>query len=322
MSVNVFSDSSIALSAPSTLVTERPPGATGWKPRAAPPRPTLLVVKGPDRGTLLPFPETGEIIAGRSEDCVFRLDDPSVSRRHARFTVQRSADALQVHVEDLGSTNGTHVGQRPVEGSLELLDTDHVHVGDVELRFRFMDPDDIRIHTGLRREVEAAKRDALTGLYTRRYISERLPGLIAAHRRNRVPLSIALLDLDYFKAVNDSYGHVQGDGVLFAVAEAVRSCIRGADIAVRYGGEEFAVVLPGASDEVAARVGERIRAAVARLAFPGTQPPLKTTVSIGVATLTRGEEVEAWFERADMALYAAKAAGRDRVEIARDLSLS
>ncbi len=170
--------------------------------------------------------------------------------------------------------------------------------------------------------MEAAKRDALTGLYTRRYITERLPGLISSHRRNRVPLSIALLDLDHFKKVNDTYGHVQGDGVLFAVAEAVRSCIRGADIAVRYGGEEFAVVLPGASTEVAARVGERIRKAIADLRFPETRPPIEPTVSIGVATLVFEEEVEDWFERADQALYAAKAAGRDCVQIARDTALS
>jgi diguanylate cyclase (GGDEF)-like protein len=282
--------------------------------------PTLLVISGPNVGALLPFPESGELIAGRSEECAFRLDDSSVSRKHANFDVVRMDGTLNVCVRDLGSTNGTHVGRRPVEGApLELFDGDRLFVGDVELRFRLMDPEDIQIHAGLRREAEAAKRDALTGLYTRRYISERLPGLISSHRRNRMPLSIALLDLDHFKRVNDTYGHVQGDGVLFAVAEAVRGCIRGADIAVRYGGEEFAVVLPGASSQVASRIAERIRSAIARLNFPGTKPRLTSTASIGVATLRQREEIEVWFKRADQALYAAKDAGRNRLKVAEDI---
>lgn len=322
MSANVFSDSSDGLPVPSTLVSERPPRDSAWTTSRQPKCPTLLIISGPDVGALLPFPESGEIVAGRSEECVFRLDDASVSRRHADFDVVRRNGELSVRVRDLGSTNGTHVGRRPVEGaSMDLIDGDRLFVGDVELRFRFMDPEDIQIHAGLRREVEAAKRDALTGLYTRRYINERLPGLISSHRRNRMPLSIALLDLDHFKKVNDTYGHVQGDSVLFAVAEAMRACIRGADIAVRYGGEEFAVVLPGASSEVAARIAERIRSAIATLTFPGTEPLLTSTASIGVATIMHTEEVEAWFERADQALYAAKAAGRNQLKIAEDTSV-
>jgi len=300
-----------------TIETERPLLESLVTSKRAAPRPAFVIINGPDTGTLMPFPEDQtSVIAGRSEDVTFRFDDPSVSRQHARFRVERKGLLVRVFVEDLESTNGTQVGRRPVVGELELFDGDRVFVGDVLVRLRFMDPDDIRVHSGLRREVEAAKRDALTGLYTRRYISERLPNLVAAHRRNRVPISVAMLDLDKFKSINDTYGHVQGDGVLYAAAEAVRACIRGADIAVRYGGEEFAVILPGAAQETAERVGTRIRRAISKLTFPATTPPLQVTVSVGVATLHRLEEIEEWFSRADEALYAAKRGGRDQVCLA------
>lgn len=319
---SLSTDSSDGMHAPSTLVSERPPLQALVSGETRPPVPTLLVVRGSEAGTLLPFPEGAELLAGRSRDCIFRLEDPSVSRRHARFRCSREGTLPCVYVEDLGSTNGTHIGRRPVEGSLKLFDGDRLYIGDVVLRFRLMDPEDVLVHSGLRREVEASKRDPLTRLYTRRYINERLPGLIDSHRRNQVPLSLAMLDVDHFKSVNDTYGHVQGDRVLFAVATAVRDCIRGVDVAVRYGGEEFAVVLPGASADVAGRVGERIRKAVARISFPSIHPRLTVTMSVGIATLSCHEEMDAWFDRADRALYEAKAAGRDRVEVATDPSLS
>ncbi len=302
-----------------TIETERPMLESLVTSKRAAPRPAIVIINGPDTGSLMPFPEDQDtVLAGRSEEVVFRFDDPSVSRQHARFRVERKGQIVRVFVEDLESTNGTQVGRRPVVGELELFDGDRVFIGDVLVRLRFMDPDDIRVHSGLRREVEAAKRDALTGLYTRRYITERLPNLISSHRRNRVPISVAMLDLDRFKLINDTYGHVQGDGVLYAAAEAVRSCIRGADIAVRYGGEEFAVILPGAAEDTAKRVGTRIREAVERLKFPGTVPTLRTTISVGVATLHRLEEVEEWFARADDALYRAKRNGRNQVCVADD----
>ena len=302
---------------PRTLITERPPieVLTGSDFQRV--RPALQVVGGTDFGTLFAFPE-GErfVVAGRAESCAMQLNDPSVSRRHARFVVSTDGLLVRVELEDLGSTNGSQVNQLAVQGLTPLADGDKVWIGDVELRFRLMDSDDIRFQSGMQKEVEAAQRDALTGLYSRRYLTDRLGSLVTSHGRNRVALSLAIVDIDHFKRVNDTYGHVQGDSVLFAVAEAVRSCIRGADVAVRYGGEEFAIILPGASQRVALRVGERVRAAVAALRFRRVEPPLGVTVSVGVATIGRGEEIPSWIERADRALYAAKSGGRDLVRVA------
>ena len=303
---------------PRTLVTERAVLDALITSELGRVRPALQVVGGADFGSLFAFPEDRVmVVVGRSESCDFPLNDPSVSRHHARFSMDASEGELRVRLEDLGSTNGTQVGYVEVKSPVLLEDGDKVWIGDVELRFRLMDADDIRFQSGMQKEMEAAQRDALTGLYTRRYITDRLPSLVESHARNRVPISIALLDIDRFKDVNDTFGHVQGDGVLYVVAEAVRSCIRGADIAVRYGGEEFAIILPGAPKRVAGRIGERVRVAVQDRDFAESlELGYQITVSIGVATMGRHETIPDWIERADRALYAAKAGGRNQVRLA------
>ncbi len=307
-----------AKTVPRTLVTDRGMLEALITAERGRVRPALQVVGGADFGTLYAFPEDRVMaVVGRSETCEFPLNDPSVSRRHARFTMNADDGELRVFVEDLGSTNGTQVSNVAVREPVALKDGDKVWIGDVEMRFKLMDSDDIRFQSGMQKEMEAAQRDALTGLYSRRYITDRLPGLVQGHGRNRVALSIALLDIDRFKRVNDTFGHVQGDGVLYAVAEAVRSCIRGADIAVRYGGEEFCVILPGAPQRVAQRIGERIRVAVRERDFSASlEPGYTVTVSVGVATIGRDETIPEWIERADRALYAAKSGGRDQVRLA------
>jgi diguanylate cyclase (GGDEF)-like protein len=157
-----------------------------------------------------------------------------------------------------------------------------------------------------------AAHDALTGLANRRAAAERLDAERRRALRRGEPLSVLLLDLDHFKRINDRWGHATGDRVLVAVAQVLREELRGIDLAVRHGGEEFLAVLPGTGAaqalEVAARLRERI--ARVRLSLPGAS--LGFTASIGAATLLPGEGVANLVARADAALYAAKAAGRDR----------
>jgi diguanylate cyclase (GGDEF)-like protein len=157
-----------------------------------------------------------------------------------------------------------------------------------------------------------AAHDALTGLSNRRAASERLDAERRRAGRRGEPLSVLLLDLDHFKRVNDCWGHAAGDRVLVAVAQVLREELRGIDLAVRHGGEEFLAVLPGTGTRQALDVAARLRARIAR--EPVTLPPdviLGVTASIGVATLLPGESVASLVARADAALYAAKAAGRD-----------
>jgi two-component system, cell cycle response regulator len=151
------------------------------------------------------------------------------------------------------------------------------------------------------------REDALTGLSNRRAILTQLAGMVSGARRHGHPLSIAVLDLDHFKRVNDVHGHKVGDDVLVAAAHAMGTHLRAEDQLGRLGGEEFLVLLPDTDSEAAGHVAEKLRAEVAM-----APAPVSVTVSIGVASWD-GETPEDLLQRADEALYAAKQAGRDRV---------
>jgi diguanylate cyclase (GGDEF)-like protein len=158
-----------------------------------------------------------------------------------------------------------------------------------------------------------AASDPLTGLANRRALTTALAREVARSARTREPLSLAIMDIDFFKRINDTYGHVAGDDVLKEVAGAMASNVRDVDLVARYGGEEFAVVLPNCPSEGALTVVERVRAAVAAL---GTVT--KVTVSAGISTATgdAGGGAEGLMAAADEALYASKRAGRDRATLA------
>jgi diguanylate cyclase (GGDEF)-like protein len=154
------------------------------------------------------------------------------------------------------------------------------------------------------------REDALTGLSNRRAILTQLGGMVSGARRHGHPLSIAVCDLDRFKAINDTYGHKTGDQVLIAAAHAMSTHLRAEDQLGRLGGEEFLVLLPDTGAEAAGHFAERMRAEVAK-----APTPVPVTVSIGIATWD-DEAPEELLQRADEALYAAKDAGRDRVAAA------
>jgi two-component system cell cycle response regulator len=154
--------------------------------------------------------------------------------------------------------------------------------------------------------------DALTGLANRRYILTQLGSQVSAARRHGRPLSVAIVDIDHFKAVNDLHGHLAGDRVLIAVARALGGHLRAEDQIGRLGGEEFLVVLPDTDGEAAERVTDKLRCEVAGAPVEHDGHQLGVTVSIGMATWSDDEPPEELLRRADHALYAAKAAGRDR----------
>jgi diguanylate cyclase (GGDEF)-like protein len=157
-----------------------------------------------------------------------------------------------------------------------------------------------------------AATDALTGLPNRRYFDE-FCGLLAKRRRADDAVGVVMVDIDHFKALNDTYGHPVGDQVLKAVAGALVRAVRDEDVPARFGGEEFAVLLRNPSPVVALEVGERIRAAVAGLDLAALGPP-SVTVSVGVATARSADQpITALIDEADEALYRAKRSGRDRV---------
>jgi diguanylate cyclase len=160
---------------------------------------------------------------------------------------------------------------------------------------------------------ELAELDELTGSFNRRHIMRMLDDEIARAHRSQAPCSIALIDLDWFKRVNDAYGHPTGDEVLRTFAITVFANIRNTDRFGRYGGEEFLLVLPDTANDVAARTLDRLRAIIAELDWSAFSPGMRVTISAGVATLKPVESADTFLARADKALYAAKARGRNRI---------
>ena len=164
-----------------------------------------------------------------------------------------------------------------------------------------------------------ARTDPLTGLANRRALDETFTREIARAERLQGDLSMVMGDLDHFKSINDQYGHITGDQVLAGAAAAFKSQSRPYDLAVRYGGEELILVLPGTTTDGAIAIAERIRKEIADLTVPGC--PRQITISLGVAGWKSGEAPEAFVARADAALYSAKSTGRNRVEVALDVKV-
>lgn len=162
---------------------------------------------------------------------------------------------------------------------------------------------------------ELATIDPLTGCANRRHFVERANDLIALSRRLEAPISLAIMDLDEFKLVNDTYGHPAGDEVLRMIGRTSRIHIRGTDLLGRIGGEEFALLMPNTDTEGAAHFAERLRDAIGAEAADVEGTILRITVSLGLAEIRPGESYDQLYARADAALYAAKEAGRDRVVV-------
>lgn len=159
--------------------------------------------------------------------------------------------------------------------------------------------------------------DHLTNLFNRRYLTEILESEFFRARRNRENLSLVIIDIDYFKNVNDTYGHQNGDVVLASVAGLAQQQLRAYDSAARYGGEEFVLVLPGTSLQGGELVAERLRQSVLEFGFPPPMEDLTLTISAGVATFPSPsiDNIDSLFRQADEALYRAKQTGRNRVEL-------
>lgn len=163
---------------------------------------------------------------------------------------------------------------------------------------------------------DQASRDALTHVHNRRHLARVLDAEVAHAGRPGARLAVVMVDIDHFKDVNDTYGHVVGDELLVFLANVMASSLRSRDVVARYGGEEFVVVMPGASALVAARRAEQWRALCAASSVPSASGPVSATISLGVAQAVPGDTPDSLLRRADDALYRAKSEGRDRVVVA------
>jgi diguanylate cyclase (GGDEF)-like protein len=249
---------------------------------------------------------------GRHPDNQGLLDDDGISRFHARISVR---GGNRYWLEDLDSSNGTFVNGRRIS-SCELCNGDTLQLGPrVSFRFSLASADEERV---LMQLYESSVRDPLTQAYNRQYFSSRIQGELAYSIRHETDLSLLLLDIDFFKKINDSHGHLAGDAVLKEVARRMREQLRSEDVLARYGGEEFVIVLRNIPLDGAALAGERLRRNVSTkpVTFEGIEIPV--TISIGVASLDCCETASAndLVAVADRRLYKAKDEGRNRVVVA------
>ena len=283
-----------------------PPGYPGRRSGGGSDGACLVVIYGPELGRRATLTRSAFEI-GRSARCDLPIDQETVSRHHARIAF---ADGAHV-IEDLGSTNGTYVRDVKINGRAPLAHGDQIKVGLSILKYMAGDDLESNYHEEIYRLMTV---DALTQAFNKRYFGEALEREHNRSKRYLRALSLVAFDIDLFKQVNDTYGHVAGDKVLAQLSTAIRSRLRQQDIFARVGGEEFAVLLPEVPIAGARVTAEKIRAIAEATPIDLGGAVVRCTVSLGVATL--GEEVETAEQlvaAADARLYDAKRAGRNRV---------
>jgi diguanylate cyclase (GGDEF)-like protein len=249
---------------------------------------------------------TAETVSiGRGSENEVVLENDAVSRKHA--VIEKRARAY--YVRDLESTNGSYVNDQLVR-DYQLRRGDQVKIGDTILKFLSGSDMEAQYHETIYKMTIV---DGLTGVNNKRFFLDAMDREIPRARRHQRPLSLVMMDLDHFKGINDTFGHLAGDFVLKEFAQLVKARLRPDDILARYGGEEFAVILPETDREGAHNIADELRQMVADHRFEFEREPVRVTLSCGVAQLAEGWDVLQFVKAADDRLYTAKNSGRDRV---------
>ena len=268
----------------------------------------LLVMGGKLNGTIidLNMPET---TFGRSADNTISLDFVGISRTHFKIVMKNDL----IIIEDTDSRNGTFLNNQKLDSQEELQKGDIIKLGSIALKF--LPKGDTERLTYDRLELEA-NTDGLTKCFNKSYFKKSLDLAVKKCNVTGEPLSLIIFDLDYFKNINDNYGHHDaGDYVLAAVSDVIRaSGLRTGDIFARYGGDEFVILLPNTYLTQGFEIAERLRKSVENFKFIYESKEISVTVSIGVADYRDGVETGSdLFKRADNAVYKSKDGGRNQV---------
>ena len=292
-------------SQPITAITDL--GAVGGASVEA----NIIVIAHPKNkllGTRFRLVQGSSLEIGRSPMAEVSLPEVlSISRNHARIEYLEGL----VAIEDLGSTNGTYVNDRRIEGSTVLHSGDRFQVGAVH--FKFLHERDVE-HAYHEAIFDLVTRDGLTGVANKRKFDEELEREFARARRYKRPLSVIFMDVDHFKKVNDTHGHLAGDFVLKQITARVEGLLRPEQVFARVGGEEFAILCPETDGASAATFSERLRETIGASPFRHGDIEVRVTGSFGVGEFLPGmASPQALCEAADRALYRSKNSGRDRV---------
>ncbi|HLV66052.1 MAG TPA: GGDEF domain-containing protein [Polyangiaceae bacterium] len=244
---------------------------------------------------------------GRGADNHIVLEGDSVSRRHAHFELRDDA----WYVVDDGSTNGTYLNEEQIQNESVLSNNDRIKIGPTILKFLSGLDAEAKYHEEIYRMTIV---DGLTQIHNKRYLFEALEKELIRARRYERELSLIIFDIDFFKRINDQYGHLAGDHVLRELARVVQDRIRRDEVFARYGGEEFVIVVPETGLGGARALADDLRERVATHAFVFQGERIPVTISIGCAQLSKEDRAATeLIQRADEKLYEAKRGGRNRV---------
>ena len=248
---------------------------------------------------------TASVVLGRDHSVQCVLADSSVSRKHAEISKLRSG----YQIKDLGSTNGTLVNGEAIQQKV-LKPGDTFHVGSFMFKFLTAGSVESQYHETV---YTALTSDALTETMNRRYLIETLKREIARARRKREIITVAMLDIDHFKKVNDTHGHLIGDEVLREIGRRLNDAKREDDMLARFGGEEFCLVLSATTGPQALEMLERCRTSISEQPFITAAGEIPVTASFGFACIqpTESKTINEILAEADGKLYEAKSAGRN-----------
>ena len=270
------------------------------------PVPCLEISEGFEEGKLFDVP-VGSSTIGRGGSSDIRLIGHGISRNHVKLS-RDNRDC--VTIVDVGSTNGTYINGKPLIAH-QLDVGDNLRLGpETVLLFSYLPERQLRAH---QEKYELLTRDEMTGVFGRRFFDRCLDYELDAAKRFSDSLVLMLIDIDHFKRVNDTFGHLAGDEAIRSIAQGLNSSLRNGDFFARIGGEEFAAIIRGVDLQQGAVLAERLRlqAESEHIAWDGHE--FKCTVSIGITKLASNDEAAATLlQRADENLYKAKCAGRNR----------
>ena len=284
-------------------------------PQSITKRPVLVILQGHSIGQTIKLDKERTIV-GRGSQADLVLRDEIASRQHAEIMhLCVEADCVEYYVNDLDSTNGTFLNGAKVTTQQLLQDGDKIKIGNHLLKFAMLDESEAEFQEKLH---QMTQRDELTGLRSRRSLFAELDRKITEAARSAEPpqISVLMMDIDFFKRVNDGRGHIVGSHTIRDVGRIIRDCVGSADLAARYGGEEYMAYVID-SRERGFEMAESIRKTVEGHPFPASTNDLTQTmhitISLGVATFPDdGQAALEIVQKADQALFRAKLSGRNR----------
>jgi diguanylate cyclase (GGDEF)-like protein len=285
-------------------------------------RPALVSLRGELLAVPIPL-DRNEVTLGRALEADVRINDSRASRLHARISVERNADndSVRCVIRDLASTNGTLINGQVLSEAI-LNEGDKISIGDQLFRFDMLDEIDREFQQQIHRLIS---HDELTGLLTSKSFFSELRREAAQAELKSQPFCVLMMDVDHFKEVNDTYGHLVGSQTLEEIGSVIKNALRTGDVAARFGGEEFAAFLLDADYAQGLVAAERVRSAVEKQEFQSARrdvlapaKKLRVTISIGVAAFPDdAKDPIELVELADSALYRAKRGGRNRISAYR-----